>query len=226
MKQLSIKMVSPAEQQPVSPAPSAPSASVRIVTPRARSATSLWLLRSALLLAIIGSALLIYWSYAKRLQPVTTEQREKTSQMSRLADEIEQLRLKWTPQQIEKTKADYSDAKSVLFKDEEEIDGFKTRVHSHASMRVLNLIQDSADVSPHPALTNEVSILPMNLEVEPLPILVTTNTPYSRVLSFAEGVMARSEKRFELVSLTVAGNSNSVSRAVAVVNLFTFPKSP
>ena len=93
-------------------------------------------------------------------------------------------------------------------------------------MRVLELAENAGEPSPFPALTNEVSILAMTFELEPMPILVTTNTPYSRVLAFADGVMARTDKRFELVSLSVDGNSNSVARAVAVVNLFTSPNSP
>ena len=229
MKPLSISAVPP--PIPQSPGAAAPGAlpvpgTQRISAPEPRSAKSVWLLRSALLMAVVGSALLVYWAYAKRLQPVTKEQREKTAQMTRIADDIEQLRFKWGPQQVEETKAEYAAAKAVLFSGEEDIETWKTRVRSEASMRVLELVENVGEPAPFPGLTNEVSVVPMTLELEPTPILVTTNTPYSRVLAFADGVMARSDKRFELVSLRVEGNSNSVAKAVAVINLFTSPNSP
>lgn len=192
-----------------------------------RSAKSVWVVRLVLLCAVFASAALVYWSYTKRFQPVTAEQREKTAQLTRLADEIEQLRFKWGPQQIEQTKTEYSQAKAVLFTDDEEINAWKKRVHAEANMRVLELKQDAAEPVPHPSLTNEVALLPVTLEIRPLPILVTTNTPYSRIVHFADGIAASAEKRFELVSFSVDGNSNSVAQAVAVVNLFTsVPETP
>ena len=228
MKPVSISTVSPSTPQPAGAVPVTPAvlSTQRISPQEPRSAKSVWLLRGALLFAVIGSAALVYWAYAKRLQPVTTEQREKAAQMTRIADDIEQLRFKWGPRQVEETKAEYALAKAVLFSGEDEIEMWKKRVRSEASMRVLELAENAGEPSRFPPLTNEVSILPMTFALEPMPTLVTTNTPYSRVLAFADGVMARTDKRFELVSLSVDGNSNSVARAVAVVNLFTFPNSP
>lgn len=193
---------------------------VRVAAPQPRSARSVWLLRTTLFVTVILSAGLIYWAYAKRLQPVTKEQRDKTSQMGRIADEIEQLRFKWGPQQIEETKAEYAAVKATLFGNEDEVLAWKKAVRAESDMRVLELQMEVGDPVPHPALTNEVSIRPVTLELWPMTILVSTNTPYSRVVNFANGMM-RGGKRYELAELTVEGNSNSVGHAKATLNLFT-----
>jgi hypothetical protein len=140
--------------------------------------------------------------------------------MTRIADEIEQLRFKWGPQQVEATTAAYEEAKATLFGSEEGTGAWRERVQSEARMRVLEVAETKGETVPHARLTNEVAIIPMTLEMTPLAILVTTNTPYSRLVSFADGMVRIPEKRVELVSLSVEGNSNSVGRATAVVNLF------
>jgi hypothetical protein len=223
MKPLKIETLSvPQPGAEVIPQPVSLPVEVKKVVPREpRSVASVWVLRFILLFAILGSASLVYWSFFKRLQTVSDELKEKTAEMTRVADEIERLRFKWGPQQIEETKAEYSKAKDALLDGEEDMAQWRKTVASEGSMRVLELVEKPGESFSHAILTNEVSIVPVTLTVQPLPILVTTNTPYSRVVGFADSIMRNTEKRYELVSLTVDGNSNSVSHAVAVVNLFT-----
>ncbi|HVK59287.1 MAG TPA: hypothetical protein VM735_10935, partial [Candidatus Kapabacteria bacterium] len=210
MKPLKIETVSaPQPGAEVIPQPVSLPVEVKKVAPKEpRSAGSVWVLRFILLFAILGSASLVYWSFSKRLQTVSNELKEKTAEMTRVADEIERLRFKWGPQQIEETKAEYSKAKDALLDGEEDMAQWRKTVASEGSMRVLELVEKPGESFSHAILTNEVSIVPVTLTVQPLPILVTTNTPYSRVDGFADSITRNTEKRYDLVSLTVDGNSN------------------
>src|SRR5687768_1278822 len=144
-----------------------PAPAPRPATPQPRSAKSVWLLRTVLFLTVLSSAILVYWSYAHRLQPVTAEQRAKASQMSQVSDEIEQLRFRWGPKQIEQARAQYDAAKETLFQDEDQIATWTQTLRADGDLRALDLQVKTGVPQVFTNLAAEISIVPVTIEVRP-----------------------------------------------------------
>lgn len=191
------------------------------LAPQPRSAKSAWTVRAVILLSVTGCLALLYWSVFVRLLPVTTEHREKALEMTRTADELEQLRARWTAQQIEEIKEQYARAQEALFQREEELATWEEETRNEASARVL-----AATLKRQPAITSRadgIQMITAQVDVFPEDIFGSTNSPYNRLLLFADA-LARSPKRLDLIDLSVVGNSNSISQAQAVVQLFSTEK--
>ena len=187
-----------------------------------RSAGSIWGVRIGLF-AGVGFALgLLYWSVFVRLLPVAAENNLQSRQMTRLADELEILRRRWSPAEIEDVKVRFAAAQELLFKPEEEIANWQAQILEQARVNTLDAKvkvgapQPAGGIDGISAVTAEVTLQP-NL------ILGATRTPYARVLKFSEA-LATSPKRLDLVELSVTGDSNSVNQAQAVVQLLTGEK--
>ena len=194
---------------------------VAALAPQPRSAKSAWLVRAVIFLSVAGCLALLYWSVFLRLLPVTTEHRNKAQEMTRTADELERLRARWTEQQIAEIKEQYARAQEALFQREEELAAWEEETRNQASTRVL-----AATLKRQPAITSPadgIQMITAQVDVFPEDIFGSTNSPYNRLLLFADA-LARSPKRLDLVDLSVVGNSNSISQAQAVVQLFSTEK--
>jgi hypothetical protein len=183
-----------------------------------RSVRSIWTVRFALLLGIALALGILYWSVFERLLPVNAEHRTRALEMTRLADEVEALRGRWTPAQKQEVRARYERAKQALFNPAHDLTDWQAQVLEQARMRVMeanvNLGPLQPLVSPEPGL----STITAQINVAPDSVLGSTTPSYARLLKFAQAV-ASSSKRLDLLELNVTGDSNSVSQAQAVVKL-------
>ena len=193
------------------------------LAPEPRSAKSAWMVRAVILLSVAGCLVLLYWSVFIRLLPVTTEHREKALEMTRTADELEQLRGRWTEQQIAEIKERYARAQEALFQRDEELAAWEEATRNEASMRALAATVKRQPAIPITSTADRINRITAQLNVVPEVIFGSTNSPYNRLLPFANAI-AHSPKRLDLIELSVVGNSNSISEAQAVVQLFSREK--
>jgi hypothetical protein len=165
---------------------------------------------------------LLYWSVFVRLLPVAAENNLQSRQMTRLSDDLELLRRRFSPAEVESIKARYTAAQEMLFVPEQEMANWETQILEQARVGTLDAKvkmgapQPASGIDGINAITAEVSMQP-NL------IMGATLTPYARMLKFTQA-LATSPKRLDLVELSVTGDSNSVSQAQAVVQLLTGAK--
>lgn len=212
--------LAPQTPPPIAPqvkvvSPGAPS---RIVLAAPRSAGSVWLLRICLLAGCIFSVALVWWSI-DRLMPVMDQNKAKALEMSQLGDEVEQLKYKWNPAEAEQTEKDFRAVQQVLFSEPEEIRQWGGELEGRADFAAFKTKLEVGNAEPHPGGAGELSVIPARLILHPTAIPGSTNTAYGRLLSFSR-LMMDSKKRFDLMELSVEGDSNSVRNVEAVVQLF------
>jgi hypothetical protein len=202
------------------PPPLAPPKPAPLRAPR--STGSIWGVRIGMFAGVALSLALLYWSVFVRLLPVTAEHNLQARQMTRLADELELLRRRWSPTEIEEIKVRYAAARESLFKPEQEMGGWETQILEQARIGTLDAKVKMG--APQPAGPIEgISAITAEVSLQPNTILGATLTPYARVLKFTEALTA-SPKRLDLIELSVTGDSNSISQAQAVVQLLAGEK--
>jgi hypothetical protein len=195
------------------------------LAPQPRSAKSAWIVRAVILFAVGGCLWLLYWSVFVRLLPITTEHREKALEMTRASDELERLRARWTVQQIAEIKEQYTRAQEALFQREEELATWEEETRNEASKYVLAAALKREPATPMTSPATGIYMVAAQVNIVPEDIFGSTNSPYNRLLLLSDA-LTRSPKRLDLVELSVVGNSNSISQAQAIVQLFSTEGKP
>src|SRR5712691_9416760 len=80
-----------------------------------------FLVRSGMVLVWAVCLALVYWSLIIRLQPINREHQKKALELSRVADGVEQLRMKLKAGAPEETKAQYKQVEALLFSDQKQL---------------------------------------------------------------------------------------------------------
>jgi hypothetical protein len=192
---------------------------------RTRTGGRTWFVRLIMLTICVGSILLLYWSLFVRLLPVTRQHQERAIEMSRLSDEVEQLRIKWDPEAVEQVRARFEVARQSLFAAPVELEQWKTGLERNAASRALETRLTLGEPQPASAAEQPLSRVQADLQLWPFTVLGLTNPPYHRVLGYFQDVV-NSPKRVDLIELHVQGNSNSVQEARAVVHVLTGELEP
>ena len=187
-----------------------------------RTAGSIWTVRIGLFAGVAVALALLYWSVFIRLLPVSAEHNARSREMTRVSDELESLRMRMTPDQIEAIKARYAQAQQALFDPAQELSAWQTQVSEQASAGTYEAKVNFGTPQPAGAIEG-ISAIPAEVTLQPTVIIGGTATPYARLLKFTES-LATSPKRLDLLELSVTGNSNSVSQARAVVQLLAGEK--
>jgi hypothetical protein len=167
----------------------------------------------------LGSAAMVCWSLFLRLQPVTREREESFARMSRLSDEVEQLRRKWNPAEVEATKAQHRAAQRLLFAGPAELQEWEKEAGRQSQSLMLESALELGRREGHPVAGQDVESVRADLYVRPAVPVGVTNSPYQQVLGFVQGVI-NSPKRVDLLELAVDGDSNSVAQARARMQFF------
>jgi hypothetical protein len=167
-----------------------------------------------------GSCWLLYWSFVSRLQPVSRELQKKTSEMSHLADDVEQMRFKLDRKEVAQTRARYQAAQQFLFAGPGDLNAWEEEVKIQAGSMRLEAICQLGEAEPHPQARAKLGLIKAQLGIRPAYIPGATN---STVPAVAELHAKHDEtaKRFDLLELSVEGDTNSVKQALAVVQLWS-----
>jgi hypothetical protein len=158
LRALELKLDAPAPAPKPAPALRAP-----------RSAQSIWTVRLASLFAIAVALGVLYWSVFLRLIPVTAEHRDQAQEMTRLADELETLRRRWSPDAIQEIKARHERAVSMLFDPSLDLNAWQAELAEHARMRVLEASLDLGPLQPLDGPAAGISSLIVDVNLSPNP---------------------------------------------------------
>jgi hypothetical protein len=167
-----------------------------------------------------GAGFLALWSY-QRLVPVQRQAREAASLASRLSGEIAVMEGRYSAEEIAELMQSYDRAKGLLFS----TPGALKEWFQQVQLQMVPLALDATADFGRAAITNSAShklaVVPatLSLNIQPASQVEAVRSPYERVLRFLDE-LGRQEKRMDLVELQVTGGSNSISRAVAMLQLW------
>ena len=111
-----------------------------------------------------------------------------------------------------------------LFADEAELNRWLERLKDDSIPLALELNINFGQVTSEMTNTVKIGIIPASVSVEVRPLLGLTGTPYQRLLRLGQQLAAEG-KRADLAELTVAGGTNSITRASLVFNLWAGEES-
>lgn len=181
--------------------------------------------RLVLLVLFVGSLYLFLWS-VNRLPPVNKQLQDINKEFSRLANEVEQIDLKWDEANAEEiAAAQFQKAQEQLFVGTEEFPDWQKEVKRQSVFTALEVNSQRGKAQQPPDLEKKLSIVSATIDIQPAAAIRSTNAPYKRLLDFIQG-LASQKKRADLVELTVNGHSNSVTQAKAVFHLWSHAEKP
>jgi hypothetical protein len=177
--------------------------------------------RVVIVLVIVVSIAVAYWSFCERLLPLQQQSRALVTKVSKLSEQMDQAERRWTPDQTGEIRARYREAYLQLFADPAALQEWLRQIHTEAAPLALGLDVRLGPSAPQGVFTNSLAIVPASISLEVLPASgdAKGKTPYERVLAFSQQLAAHG-KRADLAELTVAGGAGSISRAVLVLNLW------
>jgi hypothetical protein len=181
-----------------------------------------WLVRLGVVVFCAACLGVVWWSLMVRLQPVIRTHQKKALEMSRLADDVEQLRVKWAAESVQPTEARFNAARQQLFAGQEQILTWQDDTIRQASDLGLDIKIDLSPPQAYPGMEQKIAVVQADIDITAV-AAGFTNPAYQRLLQFVE-ILAATDKRCDVTQLSAEGNFNSVRHARAVVRLLAEPK--
>jgi hypothetical protein len=181
------------------------------------------LVRLAKLAVLVACSLGLWWSVSRRLLPASEQVRRKTAEMTRLANDVQQLELNWNPKLVAETDMRFAQTRQHLFL-EETLAQWQKEIERKADTLALQPLAQLGRDRFHLAGHEDLALQPLSIDLRPLEGPATTNSAYRRLIQFAQ-MLQPQDKRVDLVDLSVSANSNSVQQAKFLLNLW-MPTKP
>ena len=193
---------------------------MRVAVPPKKNA---WPMRLAVVLVLAAVMALVWWSVNQRLLPVLHQGQQTAQEVSTLANEVQQLEAQWNPDDITNTEGLFQDSKQSLLTSDEDRLALSRTLQEEAE--ALNFFADVklGQVQPFPTAGYKLSLLLTTINLQTAPGNSLTNTPYARLMHFTR-LLTQIKPRVDLLDLSVAGNSNSVQQAQAVLQFWSEEK--
>ena len=177
------------------------------------------LFRVIILVAVVGSLALIWWSFGRVLSPQLKQARELSSTVSRLSAVVDDLDRQWTKEQLAQLTNQFSRVDETLFEGRPGVDAWLANLKEQAAPLALDVGADFGPPSQQSAGGRPLTVIPATLSVQVQPAGPETKppSPYGRLLLLGQ-FLSSENKRADLTELKVDGGTNSIIRAVLVVN--------
>jgi hypothetical protein len=184
-----------------------------------------WVIRIIVVVVMALLAWLVLWSYFGRFLPAHRLFVQKTTTQLNLANEVQQLMLKWDDLDAAQTGKKFELASASIFGSASECESWLENLRRGSLTQALNVTSKlgKADTNAHPELG--LILQSATVEIQPVAAPGFSNGPYHRLLGFANS-LEQASKRTDLLELTVSGQSNSVDRASAAFQLWSRSSPP
>ena len=178
-----------------------------------------WVFRAIILVAVLGSVAVILWSLFVLLFPRLRQSRELSSAVARLSAAVDGLEQEWTEAEAAQVRNRRRQVDFELFGGRDALEVWLARLKEESEPLGLAVRGDFGPVSTRLAGTRMLTVVPVmvRVEVQPAGLEARTASPYQRILQLSQRLTS-GEKRADLTELTVIGGTNSISRAVLVLN--------
>jgi hypothetical protein len=180
------------------------------------------LFRVIILVAVLGSVAMIWWSFGRVLSPRQRQSRELSLQVARLSAEVDELDHQWTQAQIATVTNQFSQVDLRLFEGRAGVDAWLANLKELTASLALDVGADFGQPSQQTAGGRILNVIPATVSVKVLPAGPETKppSPYARILLLGQ-LLSSENKRADLTELTMDGGTNSINRLVLVVNHWT-----
>jgi hypothetical protein len=180
------------------------------------------LFRAVILVVVLGCVAVIYWSFAHVMAPRLKESRELSSQVFRLSTEVDDLERQWTRASAGQLSNQFSQVDQKLFEGRATFEAWLGNLREQAAPLALDVRASLGQPSLQTAGDRTLTVIPatVSVEVQPARPETTPQSPYERILLLGKRLTGE-RKRADLRELTVEGGTNSVTRAVMVLNYWT-----
>jgi hypothetical protein len=180
------------------------------------------LFRVITFVVVLGSVVVIWWSFVMVLLPRLKQSRELSSMVSRSSAEVDDLEHQWTKAGAEQVSNQFSQVEVKLFEDRAGVEAWLADLKDQAALLALDVRADLGPASPQTVGGRTLTVIPatVSVEVQSARPEMPTPSPYQRILRLSQRLTGE-DKRADLTELTVAGGTNSIGRAVLVLNYWT-----
>lgn len=177
------------------------------------------LFRVLVLLLVVASLAVAWWTSAKVFVPAQRQSRDLSAKLTAVTAEVDQLERKWGKAEADNIRRRYLAAYGQLFADQSALEAWLAGLREQAAPLGLQTQIDFGQ--SRLAVTNEqgLAIVPASVSVEVQPLPGGNETPYQRLLRFTQQLAAEG-KRADLAEITVAGGPASIPRATLVFSLW------
>jgi outer membrane murein-binding lipoprotein Lpp len=173
--------------------------------------------RLVVVLVVLGSLGLAWWSIVSKLAPLQNQSRELTSAVGSLSAEVDALEHKWSRTEAEQIREKYLEAKRLLFADQAALDAWLASLQAMAAS--LDLKVKTVFGKPGPQSGANLAVLPATVSIELRPAARGAESGYRRLLKLSQCLIA-GERRADLAELTVTAQEGRISMAEFVFNLW------
>lgn len=177
------------------------------------------LFRLAVLLLMLASIGLAWWSFSRRLVPLQQKSRELATKVNTVGIEVDTLERKWPKFESTQIREQYQDVRSQLFADEMELGRWLMRLDEQAAPLALEIKVDFGKSTSRTEEEEKLAIIPASITLEVHPTIGGTQTPYQRMLRLGQQLGAEG-KRADLYELSVNGGPLSITHGLLVFNLW------
>jgi hypothetical protein len=181
------------------------------------------LFRAGIVVVIVVSLAMAYWSFFHRLVPLQKQARTMVSTVSTMSASLDELERRWTLEQAREIRARYREVYSQLFAGPAEVQEWLGQVHDQAAPLNLDIRVGFGQSTPHEDFADNLATIPASISMEARPVKTGSDSdsisPYQRVMAFSQA-LASHGKRADLAEFTVTGGPGSVSRAVLTFSLW------
>jgi hypothetical protein len=184
-----------------------------------------WAIRITVAVLMLFLIWLALWSYFGRFLPAHRAFEEKTATQTRLANEVQQLILKWDELDVARTQNRFEQAQAALFDDPRACQLWLEDVRTNSRAMALSVSHRLGRSDPVTHSNLAVTLISAMVQIQPASSPGFSNGPYHRLLGFAKSI-EDSSKRADVVELTVTGQSNSVDQASAMFQLWSHAAPP
>ncbi len=180
------------------------------------------LFRVIILMAVLGSVAIVWWSFGLVLSPRQQQSRELSLQVARLSGEVDNLDRQWTPAQIAALTNRFRQVGLTLFEGRAGVEAWLANLKEIAASLALDAGATFGQTNQQTAGGRTLTVIPttVSVEVKPAGPESKTPSPYQRILQLGE-LLSYEKKRADLTELRVDGGPNSMSRVVMVLDHWT-----
>ena len=180
------------------------------------------LFRVIILVAVLGSVAVIWWSFGRVLSPRQQQSRELSLQVGRLSAEVDDLDRQWTQAQMANVTNQFSQVDFTLFEGRAGVEAWVANLKELTASLALDVGVELGQPSQQTAGGRSLTVIPATLSVKVQPAGPETKpqSPYGRILMLGQ-LLSFENKRADLTELMVDGGANSIGRAVLVLDYWT-----
>jgi len=177
------------------------------------------------LLFVFGASVALAWWSINRLPASENLLARQNTKITELENQIDEFGRRWNPQEAEQIAVRFKLSQELLFVGQDEVGGWQAELKRQADQLAVSVNAGVTRTQECPLPGKRFSIMTATIDVRPVTPGVRTNSPYLRLLNFAQTLSAQN-KRVDLVELKAIGRSNSVSEAKLDLHLWSLENLP